>query len=107
MSKEEIVNSKNGLKEALQKDREQSKMLYEQVYEEAVRKFIKGDRVLSEDDIIQILGHYGNQELVHIMAEVVKHAVMSTDFSDLTSASDHNAIDTIKNIDQLLEPEQY
>lgn len=107
MSKEEIVNSKNSFKEALQKDTDQNKIMYEQVYEETVREFIKGHKVLSEDDTIQILGHYGNQELVHIMAEVVKHAVMNTDFTDLASTRDHNAIDTLKNIDQLLEPEQY
>ena len=107
MSKEEIVNSKNSFEEALQKDREQSKMFYEQLYDEAVRGFIKGDKVLSEDDTIQILSHYGNQELFHIMAEVVKHAVMNTDFTDLTSAKDHNTIDALKKVDQLLELERY
>lgn len=107
MSKEEIVNSKNGFEEALQKDRDQNKIMYEQVYEETVRKFIKGHRVLSEDDTIQILGHYGNQELLHIIAETVKHAVSGTDSTDLTIARDHNAIATLKIIDQLLELEQY
>ena len=107
MSKEEFANSKNGLKEALERDREQYKMLYAQVYKETIREFIKGHEVLSEDDTIQILSHYGNQQLLHIIAEAVKHAVSATDSTDLIFARDRNAIATLKLIDQLFELEQY